>query len=416
MNARSLPYKSLHPFAGAAQRLSRPEKRGFFRRYGVAVLCMLVAFAIRYCLTPILGEELPFMLFIAASMVATWYGGAVPGITCLLLGLFLADHFFLVRGKPGMSRPDEILHILRYIFTASLGIFLIEIQNRGRLKLQAEVEMRARSEQDLKLAQAQLATHADQLEKRVAERSSDLAAQVAFLKSFLYEIAHNLRAPLRAARGFADILANEYGSKLDSTAQHHISHISDAMTRMDDLIKDLLDYGRLGHLKPRLTTVKLGEVVNQTLDLLAYEIHLKNADVCVVQPLPNIVGDQEVLKQVLTNIIENALKFTAPGTMPAVRIRSENRDSTARIWVEDNGIGIDPQHHERIFGIFETLRHSPAHTGTGIGLAIVKQGVQLMNGHVGVESNPGAGSRFWIELPLAPGVHAYDFLSRVRAR
>jgi signal transduction histidine kinase len=376
------------------------DKSHAVRRYAVAILCMLVAFAIRYSLTPILGEELPFMLFIAAALVAAWYGGAASGIASLLLGLVLADHFFLPKGKqPGMSEPTEILLFFRYVFTASLGIFLIEILHRNRRNVQREVELRARSEKALRTAQAELSRHAGELEMRVAERSAELTAQVKFLQELLYQIAHNLRAPLRAMQGYSTILATEYASKLDATAQDYSRHISDATSQMNELINDVLQYGRLGHLEPRIKRVKLEEAVDQVLYLLAYQIQTRQAEVNVARPLPEVQADPDILGQVLINLIENAIKFRNLAIPLKINLRAETRDGMVRLWVEDNGIGIELRHQQRIFGAFEIVHSLPDSEGTGIGLAVVKQGMQLMGGEVGLESELGRGSRFWIELP-----------------
>jgi signal transduction histidine kinase len=379
-----------------------------WRRYAVAVLCILTAFGIRYCLTPILGEELPFMLFIAAALVAAWYGGAPAGIVALLLGLFLADYFFLTRGKPGMSGPAETLHFVRYIFTASLGIALIEVLHRGRRRTQAameelrrEVARRERSEEALVQAQAQLSRHAEELEKRVVERTAKLAATVEALQGLLYHIAHNLRAPLRAMQGYTMVLMEEYASKLDLTAQGYSRHICDAATRMDELIHDLLEYGRLGHTELQMTSVCLDSASKEALLTLAHEIKTTKAEVAVAGPLPKARAHPAVLKQVLTNLLDNAIKFVPPGTAPRIEIRAERRDLNVRLWIQDNGTGIEPQYHQRIFEVFERLNPGRGNDGTGIGLAMAKRGMQQMRGEVGVESALGAGSRFWIELPLA---------------
>jgi signal transduction histidine kinase len=361
---------------------------------------MLIAFGIRYSLTPILGEELPFMLFIAAALVAAWYGGAAAGIASLLLGLVLADHFFLPKGKqPGIPEPTEILLFFRYVFTASLGIFLIEILHRNRRNLQREVERRTRSEEALRTAQAELSQHASELEMRVAERSSELTAKVNFLQDLLYQIAHNLRAPLRAMQGYSTILATEYASKLDATAQDYSRHISDATSRMDELISDVLQYGRLGHLEPRIKRVKLQDAVDQVLYLLAYQIQTRQAEVNVADPLPEVQADADILGQILVNLVENAIKFRNPTTPLKINIRAETRGGMVHLWIEDNGIGIERRHQQRIFGAFEIVHSLAGCEGTGIGLAVVKQGIQLMSGEVGVDSEPGRGSRFWIELP-----------------
>lgn len=372
-----------------------------WQRYLAALFCILMAFCIRYWLTPILGEELPFMLFIAASLVAAWYGGAVAGTAALLLGLFLADYFFLAKAKAQLTHSTEVLYFLRYLFTASLGIALIETLHRNRRKLQREVARRQNSEAELLRAQNMLKTHAEELEQSVARRTAELAATVKYLESLLYHIGHNLRAPLRAMEGYATILVEEYGSKLDHTAKDYSAHISDAAKRMDALIHDLLEYGRLGYVQLPISSVNLDQLLDRVLFRLGFEIRTRKAEVQVLGPLPRVRANAELLEQVLTNLVENAVKFVPAGMQPKVRIRAELQPATARLRIQDNGIGIPEPYRQRIFEVFETLPSPQASGGTGIGLAIVKQAMQRMGGQVGVESMPGTGSSFWIELPLS---------------
>lgn len=376
-------------------------KASVFQRYAVAVTCILVAFALRYYLTPVMGEESPFMLFVAAALVAAWYGGAVAGSVALLLGLFLADYFFLAKGKLATSHSVEIFRVIRYVFTASLGIVLIEVLHRNRRELEREVARRMRSEQNLVEAQVQLKQHAEELEQRVAERTGKLTATVESLQGLLYHIAHNFRAPLRAMEGYTAILMDEYSSSMDPTAQQYCRHICDSAERMDELIHDLLEYGRLGHVELALNKVDLERTVRKVIFRLNYEIQSRKAEVKAVGTFPEVRANAEVLEQVLTNLVENAVKFVPRDRTPQVQLRTEPRADSVRIWIEDNGIGIDPKYYDRIFDAFERLDPKGGYAGTGIGLAIVKQGMQRMGGRVGVESRPGCGSRFWLELPLA---------------
>jgi len=382
-----------------------------WQRYLAALFCILVAFGIRYWLTPVLGEELPFMLFIAASLVAAWYGGAMAGTAALLLGLFLADYFFLSRAKAQLTRSTELLYFVRYLFTASLGIALIETLHRSRRKLEREIVRRQHSEAELLLAQNLLKTHAEELEQSVTRRTAELAATVKYLESLLYHIGHNLRAPLRAMEGYATILVEEYGSKLDTTAKEYSAHISDAAKRMDALIHDLLEYGRLGYIQFPTSQVSLDQILERVLFRLGYEIRTRNADIKAIGPLPQVRANAEMLEQVLTNLVENAIKFVAPVTQPRVHIHAESQGSKTRLWIEDNGIGIPQAYCQRIFEVFETLPSPRLSVGTGIGLAIVKQAMKRMGGQVGVESQPGCGSRFWIELPNVP---KEEFLGQLR--
>ena len=125
----------------------------------------------------------------------------------------------------------------------------------------------------------------------------------------------------------------------------------------------------------------------------------QNAKVEVVEPLPVVLGEEPILTQVFANLLNNALKFVQAGEKPEVRVRSESGNPKARIWVEDKGIGIPEQYHERVFRVFERL-DGARFSGTGIGLSIVRKGVERMGGRVGVESK-GKGSKFWVELPIA---------------
>ena len=372
-----------------------------WKRYMVGLACVSIAFAVRYSLTPVLGEEMPFMLFIAASLVASWYGGATSGILVLLFGLFLADYVFLSNGRKGVSDWAEVFYFLRYVFTSLLGVILIEVLHRGRRELQREISSRKGTEHALVEAQRQLRQHADLLEMHIEERTARLSDSVRYLQDLLYQIAHNLRAPARAIGGLVSILLEEQCPKLDDNARRYCEEALTASKRMDAMILDLLEYGRLGHMDVSLGNVRLDQEVEEALARLASEIQTRHAKVVVEKPLPQVRADAEVLADVLFNLLENALRFVGTGIAPHVRIFSQRSSGRIRLWIQDNGIGIDPRYHETIFRPFEVLDPHGNHGGTGMGLAIVKEGMQRMGGQTGVESQPGGGSRFWLELPVA---------------
>src|SRR5581483_4308719 len=191
------------------------------------------------------------------------------------------------------------------------------------------------------------------------------------------------------------------GPHLDKEGQDAADRIIGSAKRMDRLILDLLAYGRLGHVPISLVPVSLEKLINHVLAHLEKEIRAKQAKVKVTRPLQAILGDPAIFELVLLNILKNALTFVAPGVVPCVRIWPETRDHNVRLWIQDNGIGIDPEHQEQIFRVFERLHRTGEYTGTGIGLAIVCKGMERMGGLVGVESKPGEGSQFWLELPAA---------------
>jgi signal transduction histidine kinase len=248
-----------------------------------------------------------------------------------------------------------------------------------------------------------LMTLNDSLEIRVRHRTEELEEAIKELENFTYSIAHDLRAPLRGMAGFADLLIAEQAPKLDPEGQEFLGRIKESASRMDRLICDLLTYSRLARSDIDLDTVDLEALLDGILEEMAQELRARKADVDVRRPLPAVRGNRVTLSQALTNLVSNAVKFVAPGVEPRVTVRAEPKEKSVRLWVEDNGIGIPCEHHDRIFGVFQRLQQEESFPGTGIGLAIVKRATERMGGAVGVESEPGKGSRFWIELPAAGG-------------
>jgi signal transduction histidine kinase len=152
------------------------------------------------------------------------------------------------------------------------------------------------------------------------------------------------------------------------------------------------------------TALNLDAVINEVVESLNREIEEKKATLEVQRPLAPVYANLSTLKQVLANLISNALKFTEPDRAPHIRIHTQRHDGAVRIWVEDNGIGIAQEHQDKIFGLFERLHNVTQYPGTGVGLAIVRKAMERMGGKVGLISKPGQGSRFWLELPASPAV------------
>lgn len=242
----------------------------------------------------------------------------------------------------------------------------------------------------------------DRLEDRVRDRTQDLGKALSSLRMFIYGIAHNLRAPLRAMAGFGAALREDYAGKvLDEAGQDFARRLVEAARRQDSLIQGLLDFGRIASERVEFKQVSLKEVVSRALCVLAGELADCSARVTVDPDLPMVFGDQGFLELVLVQLLSNAVKFVAPGIQPRVAVTAEVRRGQVRIVVQDNGIGIPAEHHDRIFGVFEQLALPEAHPGTGIGLTIVQKAVERLGGRVDFESAPGKGSRFWVELPRA---------------
>jgi signal transduction histidine kinase len=245
----------------------------------------------------------------------------------------------------------------------------------------------------------QLQNYTAQLEQRVAERTAELQETNDELEAFSYSVSHDLRAPLRTLQGFTQALMEDYGSQLDDLGQDYARYIVEAAVSMDTLIADLLAYSRLGRTEIQIQPTDLSRVLAEALSQLDTERRERNAQIILEAPLPQVMAQYRILVQVLTNLLSNAIKFVKPDVQPQVRVWAEERENSVRFWVEDNGLGIAEEHQERIFRVFERLHGIEAYPGTGIGLAIVRKGIEHMGGRVGVVSQPDKGSRFWLEFP-----------------
>ncbi len=251
-----------------------------------------------------------------------------------------------------------------------------------------------------------------QLNENLEARAQELSAINRELESFCYTIAHDLRAPLRAMEGLTTLLLEDYAEKLDDAAQDYGERIRNSAARMDQMIQELLSYSRLTLMEFQPQPIRLSRLLKDALSQLAWDLEQKGATINLKRSYHQVLGHYSMLVQVMVNLISNALKFVLPGEKPIVNVYDEKRGDFVRIWVEDNGIGIALEHQQRIFRIFERLHGRESYSGTGIGLAIVEKAISRMKGKVGVESDLGKGSRFWVELPY----HAVDPDTRMLAK
>jgi signal transduction histidine kinase len=240
----------------------------------------------------------------------------------------------------------------------------------------------------------------EQLEDKVRERTIRLEQTIAELEAFSYSVSHDLRAPLRAMRGYSQVLVDEYSANLDQTGVDYVKRILVASERLDRLVQDVLRYSRCAREQIECERVDLESLIAEVLGEYP-AFHPPNAEVIVARPLLPAMGHRASLTQVISNLLGNAVKFVPPGKTPKVKIWTESEGPNVKIFFSDNGIGIGEENFGKIFKMFERLAAGAEYEGTGIGLAIVAKAVERMGGTVGVDSLMGCGSTFWIELPGA---------------
>jgi signal transduction histidine kinase len=246
----------------------------------------------------------------------------------------------------------------------------------------------------------QIAKTSENRRQELIKKNAELEQAYHDLETFSYSLSHDVRGPLRAINGFSQMVLEDHREKLAGEGEELMQRVVSAAQRMDRLVNDVLALSRLSQTEVRPERVDL----ESTLEMILRgrpDLQPPKAEIHISKPLLPVTGDQGSLAQCLENLLGNAVKFVNPGSKPQVRISTHSVGDRVRIWIEDNGIGIPPEGVEKIFKPFQRLHRQEDYEGTGIGLAIVQKAVQRMGGAVGVESEVGKGSRFWVELPSA---------------
>jgi PAS domain S-box-containing protein len=240
-------------------------------------------------------------------------------------------------------------------------------------------------------------TEIKKAEEELVQLTEELKRSNADLEQFAYAASHDLQEPLRVVAGFVKLLEKRYKGRLDEKADEFIEYTIDGVTRMQALIKDLLDYSQVGTKGKRFTDTDCTLMIGRAVSNLKVAIEESRATV-THDDLPHIMADSSQLVRLFQNLIGNAIKFRAR-EKPKIHISARREDQGWLFSVRDNGIGIEPGSAERIFVVFQRLHAREEYPGTGIGLAVCKKIVERHGGHIWVESKPGNGSTFYFTIP-----------------
>lgn len=273
----------------------------------------------------------------------------------------------------------------------------------------------ARAEIDTEDEIGKLATSFNQMTDRlikakanVEQKKAQLEEQKGLLEkankeldSFVYTASHDLRAPLRGITAFANFLEQDYKDKLDAEGRDYLQEISKGTSRMNALIEDLLKLSRISRIKNPNENVDINELIDSTIERIKFDIKEYKVDLKIQQDLPTVKCDRIKMAEVFLNLINNAIKFSSKGIKgnPKVEIGYADKNEFHELFVRDNGIGIDPKYHEKIFGIFKRLHTDKEYAGTGVGLNIVKRIIDDHNGKIWIESEFGKGATFYFTIP-----------------
>lgn len=236
------------------------------------------------------------------------------------------------------------------------------------------------------------------LDKRIQTQGAALRRALGDLEEVAQAISHDLRTPLRVIQGYAKALKQDCGRRLDEPARSYIERMDRAAARLDQLTLGVLKYAEVARAPIKLKPVDLDRVVAQAIGKTRPA--LDRATVKTQRPLGVIRSDQALLTTCVAELLENAVKFCPRDRACVARVGVERERGVVKLWVEDNGIGVKPEHRRRIFQLFEQVHPENAYAGSGVGLAVVRRAVDRLGGIVGIDSVAGGGSRFWLKLPV----------------
>jgi len=345
-------------------------------RYGLSLGCVGLALALALAAQYYGFRDVGLPLFTLAIAIVTWYAGIGPSVLTVLLSALSFDYFFV---EPLYSLAIAVQDLPYFV------IFVI-----WAVVVASFAAVRRRIEENLRNAREDL-----------AHRAAELEATNKELEAFTYSVSHDLRAPLRHVAGYTELLQRHASSVLDEKSQRYMKAILESAKKMGNLIDDLLGFSRMGRAETKKTAIDLGQLARDVVSEFRQET--SGRDIAwKIGTLPACYGDRSMLKQVLVNLISNAVKFTRNRPRAEIEIGCARESAReVEVFVKDNGAGFDMKYENKLFGVFQRLHLAEEFEGTGIGLATVQRIVHRHGGTVRAEGAVDAGATIYLSLPRA---------------
>lgn len=267
-----------------------------------------------------------------------------------------------------------------------------------KFNLFREIEKKSRALEEVNAHLGRILKESEAKNRQLEEANKAINESKKELESFVYTASHDLKAPAVSIHGMATILMEDYGDKLDDQGKHYLNRLMSNAGFMEQLIVDLLEFSRVGRREQQAVDLPGDKVIQEVLDQCYDLARRRNVQMQIHSPLPTVNFDPTRLTQIFLNLITNAIKFMGDQKEPRVEIGGSRQEGFVEFYVKDNGIGIDPQYQNLVFGVFQRLKEVDVE-GTGIGLAIVKKILDLAGGKIWFESKKGEGTTFFFRIP-----------------